>query len=117
MVTSFFPMPAVVAVHCSEDASGWHSNPFVAKESCVFFAFDLVMQTLSFVMIQRHNKLHTDQAASMCQIVPVVNLMGTCSLIWIREKGQHFNCPARNGIESGKAMPCLHGVSHCTNGQ
>ena len=47
---------------------GWHSNPFVAKESCLFFAFDLVMQRLSLVMIQRHNKLHTDQGASMCQL-------------------------------------------------
>ena len=37
----FSSMPAVVAVHCSEDTSGWHSNPFVAKEICLFFALNL----------------------------------------------------------------------------
>ena len=88
---------------CSEDTSGWHSNPFVAKENLFVLCFE---------------------SCDDSETRQIANRLGCHLWIWSEHaaqfgsgRGKHFNRKIRNGIPSGKAMPCLHGISDSTDGQ
>ena len=83
--------------------SGWHSNPFVAKENLFVLCFE---------------------SCDDSETRQIANRLGCHLWIWSEHaaqfgsgRGKHFNRKIRNGIPSGKAMPCLHGISDSTDGQ